>query len=124
MSLEQLLAELRESYVASLPQKIEKIEQLWSARELKLLETEYHKLKGTGRTYGLPEISQLGGVMEQICETAPELLTNAVPLSLQLLAWIRRQRDDGQPPTIDSHADFQALRDILAAAGANSKSKS
>jgi hypothetical protein len=42
MSFEELLEELRKGYLASMPDKIANIERLWEARELQLLETEYH----------------------------------------------------------------------------------
>jgi hypothetical protein len=116
MSFEELLEELRKGYLASMPDKIANIERLWEARELQLLETEYHKLKGTGRTYGLPEVSQLGMALERLCEIAPHTLANAIPLSLKLMAWIQTERESGKSPSLESAAAFQEIQNILLAA--------
>ena len=117
MSIQEVLAGLQKTYLASMPEKISLIESLFKAGDLEKLETEYHKLKGTGRTYGLPEFTQLGATLERICETEPSQLSRAVPLSLSLMTRMRDARVQGQSLTLDSEADFQTLVRIVEAKG-------
>ena len=108
-SLEDLLSELRKEYVATIPAKVRLIDHLWSLREMTDLETEYHKLKGTGRTYGLGEITQIGEAVERLCEKAPHHLGQAVPLSLALLQRVQAAREHGKALDLEKDADFQTI---------------
>lgn len=117
-SLAEVLAGLQKSYLASMPEKISNLQALHLANDLVKLETEYHKLKGTGRTYGLPEVTQLGAVLERVCQIAPDLLSKSVPLSLTLLAQIRDTRIQGQPYVLEGVSEFEELGRILAEAEA------
>ena len=113
--LQSLLAELQAGYLAGLDAKRVHFEDLWRRGERKLLQTEYHKLKGTGRTYGVPELSVLGEALEKICESVADqaLLDSAVPLSLSLLESVRRERASGRPFAIEETAEFTTLKQIL-----------
>jgi Hpt domain len=115
-SLAEVLAGLQKSYLAAIPEKIVNLEALFKASELVKLETEYHKLKGTGRTYGLPEVTEIGAVLERICQLDPGNLATAVPLSLTLLAKMRDHRTAGQPYVLDGELEFIALNKIVEAA--------
>ena len=53
----QVLFELKNEYLQNLPGKIEKIKKLTQEKKWNDLCDEYHKLKGTGKTYGYPEVS-------------------------------------------------------------------
>jgi HPt (histidine-containing phosphotransfer) domain-containing protein len=66
VKLSQLLSELKQEYIASLPEKIERLRKHTQAQDWTKLSEEYHKLKGNGKTYGLPEISILCEQMEMI----------------------------------------------------------
>lgn len=109
MSLQDILAELQKTYLASLPEKITTLETLWSERKLVLLKTEYHKLKGTGRTYGFPEISQIGEALERLCEGDSEVLAQAVPLSTRLITRVLELRLQGKAMDLENEADFRTL---------------
>lgn len=113
-SLAEVLAGLQKSYLASMPEKISNLQMLYQTHDLVKLETEYHKLKGTGRTYGLPEVTQLGALLERICQIAPDQLEACVPLSLALLAKTRDSRVAGQPYVLEGVEEFEALSRILA----------
>jgi HPt (histidine-containing phosphotransfer) domain-containing protein len=119
MSIQDVLAGLQKTYLASMPDKIALIETLFRDRDLEKLETEYHKLKGTGRTYGLPEFTQLGALLERICEIDPASLSTAVPLSLSLLTRMRdaRAQGEGSGLALENESDFQTLVKIVEAAG-------
>lgn len=115
-SLAEVLAGLQKSYLASMPEKISNLQALFQANDLVKLETEYHKLKGTGRTYGLPEVTQLGALLERICQIAPTQLTKTVPLSLTLLAKTRDSREKGQPYVLEGTHEFEEISRIVAEA--------
>lgn len=115
-SLKDVLAELQKNYLASMPEKIQNLETLWSGRKLELLKTDYHKLKGTGRTYGFPEITLLGAAMERLCEIDQSSLERAVPISLVLLSRIRDMRAKGQPLDLDQEPDFKTIVTMVEAA--------
>lgn len=91
-NLDDLMKELRADYIASLPQKIAAIEDHFKAKNVPLLRDDFHKLKGTGKTYGLPEISYLGEHLEKICLERPNEISKAVPLALQILNEIYEAR--------------------------------
>lgn len=61
-----MLADLKADYLIALPAKLERLTNLVHGEKWDLLHTEFHKLKGTGKTYGIPEVSEL-------CETGEEL---------------------------------------------------
>lgn len=112
-SLKQLLANLQTTYLATFPEKADNLHTLWKDGQLESLHTEYHKLKGTGRTYGLPEVSKLGETLEKICNQKPNLLATAVPLSILILDKIRLQRVSGRAFALDADQDYQAILSLL-----------
>ena len=116
-SLQDILAGLQKTYLASMPDKIKLIEQLSKANDREKLVTEYHKLKGTGRTYGLPEFTQIGEIVERIGLSDPNSLSKAVPLSLKLLSMCRDARVQALTPNLDDEPDFQSLVKIADAIG-------
>ncbi len=79
--LSLVLGELKAEYLKKLPTKIEHLKGLVSGEDWKALEDEYHKLKGTGKTYGFPEISIVCEKLEFLCQQkthqTPELFLNA-----------------------------------------------
>lgn len=60
----ELLVELKTDYLNKLPTRIEEIKQTTSQKDWVRLEELYHNLKGTGKTYGFPEVSQICEAME------------------------------------------------------------
>lgn len=114
--IQELLRELQKAYLASIPEKIAAIQTLFEANHLKLLKTDFHKLKGTGRTYGLPEVTQIGEAMEQIVASADQAAINeAVPLSIELLGNIAQLRALGEIPQIEKSPAFMRIVKILTA---------
>ena len=64
--LSRVLSDLKVEYLESLPNKIKKIRSLTKKEDWQSLYDEYHKLKGTGKTYGFPEISILCEQLEML----------------------------------------------------------
>ncbi|HVK60608.1 MAG TPA: Hpt domain-containing protein [Bdellovibrionales bacterium] len=113
MSLQDVLAGLQKSYLASMPEKVARIEALYAAQSLKELQSEYHKLKGTGKTYGIPEVTLLGAAMEQLCMTKPGELKSMVTVSIRFLNDISAARGNGTPYDIEAQPDFQSLVTLI-----------
>jgi HPt (histidine-containing phosphotransfer) domain-containing protein len=114
MSLKSLLAQLQKDYLASFPEKVMNLRELHKMGNLDELRTEYHKLKGTGRTYGLPEVSQIGEVLETLCDQ-PDVLPIAVPISLALLEKVRETRTKGNALKVEDDGEFKALVELVVA---------
>jgi len=122
-SLAALLAELQKNYLASFNEKRASLNTLWKTGKLAELTTEYHKLKGTGRTYVLPEVTQLGEVLESICEYHIEkkdeaaltaALATAVPFSMRLLERIQTSRTSASEEyVLENDAEFLLLLGLL-----------
>jgi len=83
MSMEDLLKNLQREYVQSLPEKISDIRKHIKSGSVETLETAFHKLKGTGKTYGIPEISELAATVEHICHEKP---AKACPVAAEALS--------------------------------------
>lgn len=64
MSIEDIMSELKEEYLQSLPSKIEELQGFADQGSLEEAINAFHKLKGSGKTYGFPEVSELG----ELCE--------------------------------------------------------
>ena len=81
MSFEDLLKNLQVDYVAAIPNKIAQIRAQVRNADVPALRESFHKFKGTGRTYGLPEVSELAEVVERICIDTPDraVLAPAAP---------------------------------------------
>lgn len=67
-NLTQVLAELKSEYLTKLPDKISKLKVLTHEKKWAALEEEYHNLKGTGKTYGYPEISAVCEKLESLAQ--------------------------------------------------------
>jgi hypothetical protein len=113
MSLDKILADLKMEYLSSLPTRLDGIRKHLHDGAFDVLEDEFHKLKGTGRTYGIPEITDVGEITEIICGDARQHVTTAVPLALDLLSDIHEARL--RQETFDVKADprFSKLRNLV-----------
>lgn len=92
MSFEEMMNQLRGEYLDALPNKITDIEAHFQTGDVSVLREDFHKLKGTGRTYGIPEISLISEVLERICVKNPDLIGKSVPIALELLREIHLVR--------------------------------
>ena len=59
---------LKSSYAEALPEKIEKLRLLWQQQNAEELRKAAHKLRGSGESYGFPEISNLCAQLETAVE--------------------------------------------------------
>ena len=97
--IDDLFVELKKEYLATFQEKQELIKIAWAEHDRDKLENEFHKMKGTGRTYGLPEISVLGGMMELLCKENHPKLGLCVFMTLEIL-----------PKIVDHHNHIQEYK--------------
>lgn len=109
MSMEEILKGLREDYLKSLPGKISDIQSYIQSGQTDVLETAFHKLKGTGKTYGIPEISELAAAVEHICHDRPERAPKAAATAILILEDIRSARVDNREFHLKRDARFNRL---------------
>lgn len=110
MSFEDLMNQLRKEYVLELPAKIDHIQTNLNAKDHLVVREDFHKLKGTGKTYGIPEISELAEVVERICIQKPDVIPQAVPEALTLLKDIHRRRTAAEAFDIGIDERFSMLK--------------
>jgi HPt (histidine-containing phosphotransfer) domain-containing protein len=109
MSFTDLLSQLKVEYVSGLPAKITTIREHLKSQDLIALCTDFHKLKGNGKTYGLPEISELAALVESHCLETPDSALRSVSTAVDILEDIYAHRQSDKE--INLHADprFQSL---------------
>lgn len=112
MSLDDVLSELRKTYLEALPARADMIESLFKNRQYIEVETEFHKLKGTGKTYGLPEVTSIGEVAERLCENGSTSADESVPAALNALRKVTVARAKGTPLDLTSDPDFLYLTEL------------
>jgi HPt (histidine-containing phosphotransfer) domain-containing protein len=113
MSLDDLLKSLHQEYISALPEKLTKIEQQIQRQDRDSLRESFHKLKGTGMTYGLPEVSQVGEVAEDICLQKPAQAIEAAHLALAILRDIHQTRAQNKSFDCLADARFAAIQKVL-----------
>lgn len=96
MSLEDLLKSLQQEYLQALPAKIANIRGLADKGAPGDLKDAFHKLKGTGKTYGFPEITDLAALVELLCETKPENAAQVSLMAAGVLADIYQARTEAR----------------------------
>lgn len=109
MSINRLLDDIKKDYLASLPSKIDKIRNLKSKGELALVKDEFHKLKGSGKTYGFPEISILCEKVELHCKLNHPEINTIIELGLSVLAQIHTSRQDQRPLDLAQIEEFKII---------------
>src|ERR1044072_5641520 len=115
MSFEDLVQSLQKEYLESLPEKIARIKIQIEASDAGNLRESFHKLKGTGRTYGLPEVSELAELTEKICVAQPKIAGEAATAAVGLLHDIHAAHTAAKTFQLHSDSRFQQLRKLLPA---------
>lgn len=65
MNFDDMMKQMRVKYLADLKTKTEELKTLLENKDTKGLEDFFHKLKGSGASYGLPQISEYGAKYER-----------------------------------------------------------
>ena len=110
MSMDDLLKSLKADYVAELPAKIAAIQALLRESRVEDVRDAFHKLKGTGRTYGLPEISELAAVIEDTCRDNPAAGLAYAEVAVLILPDIVHARRSDRAYDLAADARFATLK--------------
>jgi len=109
-SFNDLMKELQVEYLASFDEKVENIKTYYDGQDWESLELEFHKLKGTGSTYGVPEVTSLFEILERVCRTTQNLDEQHLKGALLLLIKIRDKYLNGAPFDLASQEAFQKIK--------------
>lgn len=108
--LQSLLEDLKKDYLAALPIKIQRINDLLHIEEWDLIQEEFHKLKGTGKTYGFPEVSTLGEYMETLFKRGTPDHQLAAKTAVNVLSRILTARENNRAFDIAVDEDYLKLQ--------------
>ncbi len=114
MNLQQLLDELKAEYLAKLPEKVSEIEAALEVQNYGAIEDIFHKLKGSGKTYGVAELTDLGRVIETVCQRHPEERPWVAAKAGLMIAKIRAAHLEGGTYPLSEDADFKLIQNLLA----------
>jgi HPt (histidine-containing phosphotransfer) domain-containing protein len=109
---EDMIAELRSDYLESFDEKFSLMKSYAASQEWYSLELELHKLKGTGSTYGAPEVTELCQVMEARCREQGSVPAADLTVTIELLEEIRKKYTVGTPFELTSDPRFVGLKKI------------
>ncbi len=82
---EQLLATLKKEYLDTIPQKIAEIESYLTKKDVESLLNVFHKLKGSGKTYGVDDISVIGQKVEDEIIKNSKIALKLIPDAISTL---------------------------------------
>lgn len=101
--LSRVLSDLKIEYLEALPGKIQKIKNLTLQEDWPQIYEEYHKLKGTGKTYGFPEISILCERLESLAQKKDSQKIGLFMEAVQLLEELRKAFEKGKSYDLLAH---------------------
>ncbi len=117
MNMQKVLAKLKKEYLSDLPQKIKDIEMSYKNHDIEELKSAFHKLKGSGTTYGVESISNLSRILEDTCIKHPNKIDqNIIDLTLSLMSDIGAEKIQS-PIDLNEDPRFQNLIHILQKGG-------
>ncbi len=108
--LNDLFIELKQEYLESFDEKIESIKTFWFRRDMKNLKNEFHKIKGTGTTYGVHEATAIAEILEDLCDTKSPKLGLSIMIFIEILRHIRFQHEHKSNLDLNSQKCFIALQ--------------
>ena len=112
MSIDDLLKELQQEYIQSIPEKIKELKEFLEKKDMENLLNSFHKLKGSGKTYGLEEVTILGQFFEIWMRDKKEKVIPFVPKAIEILERIHASRVDSKPYLIEVDAEYQKLQSL------------
>ena len=83
--MSDVMDELRKAYLKSLAEKMAALAEAVNARNYTVVTRLGHQLKGSGSSYGLPEVSELGARIEQAGENRLTCEMNSVLADFTIL---------------------------------------
>ena len=112
MSMDDLLRELQLEYIQSIPEKKAELTQYLELKDVDNLINCFHKLKGSGKTYGLDEVSILGQFFESWMREHKEKVLPFIATAVEILDRIYTYRKESKPYHLHEDPGFQKLNSI------------
>ena len=106
--LSDILAELKSEYRQNFPKKVGQLRELTTQQNWLQLTQEFHKLKGTGRTYGFPEVSLLCEALEVYCLQGSVDATQIEKI-FPVFARMQQAWEDGEPFNLQQDPEAHLL---------------
>ena len=116
MSMQQLLKNLRAQYISELHVKIREMEELLEKNASCIVFYDhFHKLKGSGLTYGCAEVSDISASAEWACHTQHPKWPEAVEIALDILkrVYIARLQHLDQVYDLGADPQYRKLVDLV-----------
>ncbi len=107
-----LIAQLQKEYLAGFKEKFCRILGFHEKKDWQALQLEYHNLKGTGTTYGIPEVTELCQQMERLCRRNTEMEKELLEKSIKLLEKISDKYRNQKPFILSEDLDFIKLKSL------------
>ncbi len=109
-SWNSILDNLKVDYLKALQERILLLSDLTSKKDIENLEHEYHKLKGTGKTYGYPAVSEICNEMERITREQKIIPDHLLLAGPALLQYCLEQFKSMGPVNLEIHPDYISLK--------------
>ena len=77
------------------------------------LQDEFHRLKGTGKTYGIPEVTELATIMENFYKSDPNLAMEHTPKAVEILEDIIKQVKNPSDYALSKDERFSKLKAVV-----------
>jgi HPt (histidine-containing phosphotransfer) domain-containing protein len=107
-SWDEVLKGLQSDYLIQVADRLPKISLLVAAKDWKTSESEFHKLKGTGKTYGFEEVSTICRLLEAQCQKS-EPVEHFLELGLKLLRFCLENYKTKTKFKLEDQIDFKTL---------------
>jgi HPt (histidine-containing phosphotransfer) domain-containing protein len=91
-----VIEQLRGAYLRSLQQKLQALHHAVAARDFNGVAAHAHQLKGSGKSYGFPEISDIAARIEDASQSRQGSLVESLMVELERAA--RHLSMDSQSP--------------------------
>jgi HPt (histidine-containing phosphotransfer) domain-containing protein len=111
--MKDIMKELQDEYIRTLPEKIKSLEAHFQKLEYDKVTDAFHKIKGSGMTYGVPELSAIGATLETICQKHPQQMGWAVAKSYYLMQQVYTYRLSGRAYAPEKNEDFKRMLAIV-----------
>ena len=105
----KMMAELQADYLASFTDKIATFNKYFQEQNWSGLELEFHKLKGTGKTYGIPEVSTLCQKMEDICRDKTDKIPMTFSKAIEVLQAIKQAYTQSEGFDLEDDPRYQEI---------------
>lgn len=109
-SWNSILDNLKVDYLKALEERIALLADLTHKKDVENLENEYHKLKGTGKTYGFPAVSDVCNEMEKLTRGKTEVPQHLLVTGPALLQYCLDSFKSTAPLNLEQHPDFITLK--------------